>query len=53
MSQTTLTDDEIAALVDRWAKSTRLRVYQYLYYCGCTISGIDWNISKAKKEESV
>ena len=46
-----LTDDEIYTLVESWATSTRLRVYKFLNASGCNITGINYEISKALKEE--
>ena len=46
-----LTDDEIYTLVESWATSTRLRVYKFLNASGCSLTGINYEISKALKEE--
>ena len=51
MKSTVLTDDEIVILADTWAKSTKLRIYKHLFNSGCTMNGIDAEISKALKEE--
>ena len=52
MNQTTLTDDEIVQLTESWKRSTWLRVYKHLNRCGATMTGIDYEISKALKEEA-
>jgi len=51
MADKILTDDEIYTMVESWSKSTKLRLYKFLNASGCSITGINYAIDMAQREE--